>query len=153
MTVFKIFFSPEIIWFIVGLILMLAEYFVPGFVMTLFGVGAWITAVLIMLIPGITISLQLFIFIVASIVLLLALQKHLAKFFRSFEKKSNTAGDNDDFIGHRTTVIQPIGKSKKGTVEFHGVLWKAAANREIGEGQIVEIIGKDRNILKVKLIE
>lgn len=154
METIKEFFSPEIIWFIIGLVLMLSEFVIPGLIIAFFGVGAWVVAVLCMLIPGISFNLQLFIFIIASVVLLLALRKQMAKVFMGFEKQKNvTADDVEDFIGHRTTVIKPISKNKKGKVEFHGTAWDAEADEDIGEGQIVEIIGRDSITLKVKSIE
>jgi len=154
METIKEFFSPEIIWFIIGLVLMLSEFVIPGLIIAFFGVGAWVVAVLCMFIPGISFNLQLFIFIIASVVLLLALRKQMAKVFMGFEKQKNvTADDVEDFIGHRTTVIKPISKNKKGKVEFHGTAWDAEADEDIGEGQTVEIIGRDSITLKVKSIE
>lgn len=154
METLKEFFSAEIIWFIIGLVLMLSEFVMPGLIIAFFGIGAWIVAILCMIIPGITLNLQLFIFIISSVVLLLALRKQVSKVFTGFEKQKNVAAaDVDDFIGHRTIVIKPISKNKKGKVEFHGTAWDAEADEDIGEGQTVEIIGKDSIILKVKSIE
>mgnify|MGYP007118357041 CR=1 FL=1 len=39
--------SAELLWFLVGLILLLSELALPGFVIVFFGVGAWVTAVLV----------------------------------------------------------------------------------------------------------
>ena len=149
----KDFFSPEIIWFIIGLILMLSEFVMPGLIIAFFGAGAWVVAILCMIIPGISLNLQLFIFLISSIVLLLALRKQLAKVFKGFEKQKNPAGEDvDDFVGHRATVLKAILPNKKGKIEFHGTAWDAEADEEIGEGQIVEIIGKESITLKVKSI-
>ena len=154
METLKEFFSPEIIWFIIGLLLMLSEFVIPGLIIAFFGAGAWVVAILCMIIPGITLNLQLFIFLIASVVLLLGLRKQLAKIFTGFEKQKNVnAEDVDDFIGHRTTVIKPIFPNKKGKVEFHGTAWDAEADEEIGEGQTVEITAKESIILKVKSIK
>jgi len=154
METLKEFFSPEIIWFVVGLVLMLSEFVMPGLIIAFFGIGAWVVAILCIIIPGITLNLQMFIFIIASVVLLLALRKQLTKVFKGLEKQKNiNAEDVDDFIGHRTTVIKSIAKNKRGKVEFHGTAWDAEADEDIGEGQTVEIISKDSIVLKVKSIE
>ena len=35
---------PELMWFILGLILFLLELVIPGFFIFFFGLGAWVTA-------------------------------------------------------------------------------------------------------------
>lgn len=39
----SIFSKPELVWFIIGLVLFLLELVLPGFVIFFFGVGAWVT--------------------------------------------------------------------------------------------------------------
>ncbi|MFZ0280832.1 MAG: NfeD family protein, partial [Bacteroidales bacterium] len=57
---------PEMIWFIIGLVLFLLELVLPGFVIFFFGVGAWITALLCLIAnPGI--NLQVVVFAVTSV--------------------------------------------------------------------------------------
>ncbi len=153
MEAIKQFFSPEIIWFILGLVMLLLELILPGLIIAFFGVGAWVVALLVLLIPKLSLNLQLFIFLVSSIVLLLALRRQAAKIFKGFEKQKNVAAaDVEEFIGHRATVVQAIGKKKSGKVEFHGTNWEAAADEEIEVGEMVEIVGKESILLKVKRI-
>jgi len=154
MEALKEFFSPEIIWFILGLAMLLSEFIMSGLIIAFFGFGAWIVAILCLIIPGMSINLQLFIFIISSVVLLLALRKQVAKVFKGFEKQKNVAAEDvDDFIGHRATVVKEIGKNKKGKIEFHGTNWDAEADVDIAVGEMVEIIGKDSITLKVKSVE
>ncbi len=154
MDALKDFFKPEILWFLIGLVMLILEFVMPGLIIAFFGVGAWVVSLLCLIIPGISFNLQLFIFIVASVTLLLALRKQMAKVFKGFEKQKNVeAGDVEDFVGHRVTVVQTIQKNKKGRVEFNGVNWEAEAETDIEAGQTVEIVGKDSITLKVKLVE
>ncbi|MBW1855703.1 MAG: hypothetical protein JRJ00_13650 [Deltaproteobacteria bacterium] len=37
-------FNPTTVWFVLGLILALSEFAVPGVILIFFGVGAWIVA-------------------------------------------------------------------------------------------------------------
>ena len=36
-------FSPELIWFVAGLALILSEFMLPGIILVFFGAGAWLT--------------------------------------------------------------------------------------------------------------
>lgn len=154
MEALKEFFSPEIIWFIIGLAMLLSEFIMPGLIIAFFGFGAWVVAVLCLIMPKMSINLQLFIFIISSVVLLLALRKQVAKVFKGFEKQKNVAAEDvDDFIGHRATVVKEIRKNRKGKIEFHGTNWDAEADVDIAVGEMVEIIGKDSITLKVKTLE
>ena len=36
--------TPELFWFLLGLVLLLAEFALPGIIIMFFGIGAWITA-------------------------------------------------------------------------------------------------------------
>jgi len=59
----SIFSKPEMIWFILGLVLFLLELVVPGFVIFFFGIGAWVAA-LVCLIANPGVNLQVIIFAV-----------------------------------------------------------------------------------------
>jgi len=37
------FFNPTLIWFFIGLVLLIAEFSVPGVILVFFGIGAWVT--------------------------------------------------------------------------------------------------------------
>ncbi len=68
MAALKEFFSPEIIWFILGLAMLLSEFIMPRLIIAFFGFGAWVVAILCMIIPGISLVPQLCIFIISSVV-------------------------------------------------------------------------------------
>ena len=53
-------------WLVFGMILMLLELAVPSFTIFWFGLGALVVGVLLMLAPGISLTLQILIWIVAS---------------------------------------------------------------------------------------
>ena len=76
----KDFMKPEFIWAMVGLILLLLEFALPGLIIFFFGVGAWIVAATCFFVD-ISVDAQLVIFIVSSVVLLLALRKWLKSVF------------------------------------------------------------------------
>jgi inner membrane protein len=137
----SIFTKPEMIWFILGLVLFLLELVVPGFVIFFFGVGAWITA-LVCLIANPGINLQVIIFAVVSVLALAGLRKMIQKKF--FYSKDNRAeAVEDEFTGKEATAIADFGSDRKGKVEFKGTTWKAESGSDIKAGQTVIIIEKD----------
>jgi membrane protein implicated in regulation of membrane protease activity len=136
-----IFSKPEMIWFIIGLVLFLLELVVPGFVIFFFGVGAWVTA-LVCLIAEPGVNLQAVIFVVVSVLALVGLRKIIQKKF--FYSKDNRAeAVEDEFTGKEAIAIADFGSDKKGRVEFKGTQWKAESGSEIKAGQTVIIIEKE----------
>jgi inner membrane protein len=146
----KDFLKPELIWFLVGIALLILELIIPGLIIAFFGIGACVVA-LVCLITDISLNAQLIIFIVSSVLLLLCLRKWLRSIFMGHsESKQNLSEDLQDFLGRRAVVMEKIGPNLTGKVEFHGTNWQASAEEEIAEGVAVEIIGKDNLTLKVK---
>ena len=137
----SIFTRPELIWFLIGLVLFLLELVVPGFVIFFFGVGAWFTA-LVCLIGEPGTNLQIIIFAVTSILSLLALRKIIQnKFFYGNNEDSGKV--EDEFTGKEGVALIDFGPGIKGKVEFKGTTWTAESEKEIKEGQYVIIKKKD----------
>ena len=44
MDFIKDFLKPEVIWCLVGLVLLLLEFILPGLIIFFFGLGAWVVA-------------------------------------------------------------------------------------------------------------
>ncbi len=150
MDAIKDFLRPEIIWFLVGLVLLILEFILPGLIIAFFGVGAWIVA-LVCLITEIGINTQLIIFIIASVLSLLCLRKWLKGIFLGHAvSKQNLKENLEEFIGQKAVVKEKIMPNTGGKVEFHGTNWLAESDEEIAEGATVQITGKDNITLKVK---
>ncbi len=129
-------FSPELIWFLVGLALVLSEFMLPGIILVFFGMGAWVTAITSWL--GITPgwSSQLLTFAISSVLLLALLRKWFRNRFIGYVGDDHGLDENiDEFKGQKvkvTTAIVPDGD--EGAVEFKGARWKARSDRAIPEG-------------------
>jgi len=150
MDTIKDFLTPEIIWFLTGLALLILEFALPGLIIAFFGVGAWIVA-LVCLITDIGINTQLIIFIISSVLSLLCLRKWLKGIFLGHTgSKQNLKENLEEFIGQKAVVKEKIMPKSGGKVEFHGTNWLAEADEEIAEGVMVQIISKDNITLKVK---
>ena len=132
---------PELIWFIIGLVLFLLELVLPGFVIFFFGVGAWITALLCLIAePGI--NLQAIVFAVTSVLSLVLLRRMIQKkFFYSREELSKEV--EDEFTGKEAIALTELTPGKDGKVEFKGTTWKAESESEISKGQTVIIKNKE----------
>jgi membrane protein implicated in regulation of membrane protease activity len=137
----SIFSKPEMIWFMIGLVLFLLELVVPGFVIFFFGLGAWVTALVCLLAdPGI--NIQALIFVVVSVLALVGLRKIITKkFFYSKDNRSEEV--EDEFTGKEAIAITDFGTDKNGKVEFKGTNWKAESGFEIKAGQTVIIVEKE----------
>jgi membrane protein implicated in regulation of membrane protease activity len=148
----KEYLSPELIWFVVGFVLLLAEFMVPGLIIAFFAFGAWVVAAVCYFRP-LDVNSQLGLFIAASVISLLAVRQRIAGMFKGFtsgQQDSNV--DLNDFLGQRAVVTKAITTKLPGQVEFHGSHWLAEATEEIPEGAVVEITGKDNLTLKVKAL-
>ncbi len=146
----KDFLKPEVIWALVGLILLLLEFAVPGLIIFFFGVGAWVVAA-VCLFVDISVNVQIIIFLVSSIVLLVSLRKWLRGIFVGHTySKQDASQDLSDHIGQKVIVQEKIVPPQSGTVELHGVKWNARASTVIEAGQMVEVIGQESITLIVK---
>jgi membrane protein implicated in regulation of membrane protease activity len=136
----SIFSRPELLWFLIGLVLFLIELVVPGFIIFFFGFGAWVTALICLVFhPGT--NLQIIIFAITSVLSLLALRKMImSKFF--YSKSHSYESVEDEFTGKEGTALTDFGNGKKGKVEFKGTTWNAESDSEIEEGQTVIIMEK-----------
>jgi membrane protein implicated in regulation of membrane protease activity len=137
----SIFSKPEMIWFIIALVLFLLELVVPGFVIFFFGIGVLVTA-LVCLIAHPGINIQIIIFAVISVLSLLALRKLIQKKL-FYSKESRSEAVEDEFTGKEAVAVTDFGSDKKGKVEFKGTNWTAESDSEIKAGQTVIIIEKD----------
>ena len=144
--------SPTLIWFLVGLALILVEFAVPGVILVFFGVGAWVVALTTWL--GLTGSLeiQLLLFAIASVVLLFSLRRWVrSRFLGHLSGEQDPTTNLDEFTGKSVIVVQDIvPDGVEGRVEFKGAEWRAVSNEAIAKGRLVEITGVDGITLEVK---
>ena len=143
--------NPILIWFAVGLVLFILELVSPGLIMIFFAVGAWMVA-LICVAAKISINVQLFLFLIFSIVSLVIFRKKLTGVSHGHIKaEQDLDKDVDDFIGHHAVVKEEITPEKPGKIEFKGVLWTAEAKDKIAVETVVKIVKKDNLTLCVKV--
>lgn len=138
--------DPAVIWFLVGLGLLLLELVLPGLVILFFGAGAWVTA-LVCAITDINLNWQILIFLIASLLGLVLLRKYLKK--RFFGRSDKEIDDQlEEFIGRKAKAVTDF-QDGTGKVEFKGTRWTATSAEPVSKGDWVIIQSKDSLILKV----
>jgi membrane protein implicated in regulation of membrane protease activity len=140
--------NPTIIWFIVGIILIILELFAPGMILIWFGMGALAAGFSSYLINSII--LQLVIFIIISLSFLLFVRKYTIR----LEKTPPQVG-SERFIGEKAKVIKKIKKDEYGYVIINGEEWRATSNIDIDKNEwvLVEKIEGTHFIVKPKMEE
>ena len=144
------FLRPELIWFVVGVVLLVAEFVVPGLIIAFFAVGAWIVAGVCLVTP-ISLDAQLGLFIVSSVVALVGARRWVRGMFSGFATQRQDANvDLNDYVGQRAVVTSAITPKLAGRVELHGTHWTARADEAIAAGTVVEVTAKSSATLTVK---
>lgn len=144
--------TAELVWFVVGLVLALAEFVIPGLVIIFFAAGAWITALALMLGMITTFNEQLIVFLVSSVVSLVLFRKQGQHYFEGKVSGRLAPGESmEDVHGKKAVVITTIRpKTLGGKVEYNGTPWLAEAEVSIEPGTVVEIISRENLTLRVK---
>ncbi|MDH3981978.1 MAG: NfeD family protein [Kiritimatiellaceae bacterium] len=141
-------FSPAFWWAVVGVGLMLCEFIVPGLILFFFGLGALVTALLVLLIP-MSLTVQLILFTVASLVSLFGLRRFLKPIFTG----SSIAADgslSEGMVGQEAKVTRAIAPGASGKVLLNGTAWKAESEESLKEDQVVVVDAQKSLTLIVK---
>ncbi|MCB1168808.1 MAG: NfeD family protein [Leptospiraceae bacterium] len=140
-----------VVWFILGLALIVLEPVVPGLVIIFLGFGALLTGVVVFfdLIPGL--AGQVFFWLISSGLLIALLREQVRKIFPSLEKSEGS--DESEYLDREVEVISLVdGQSDRGRVRFMGTTWKARCenpSEQIPSGSYAKIAGRDNLTLIV----
>ncbi|MBI5727506.1 MAG: NfeD family protein, partial [Ignavibacteriales bacterium] len=127
-------YSPVVVWFFIGLILLLVELSNPGFILFFFGLGAWIVAVVYIIFP-VNLITQLIIFLGTSLLSLFLLRNKFKELFSGFLKgKDDPLKNLDDSTGKIVKVTHRIAPPERGKVELFGTSWLAESDTVIEAG-------------------
>ena len=143
--------TPELMWFVCGVVLVLLEFIVPGVILVFFGLGAWMVALTTVM--GLTkgTASQLLVFAGASVVLLLVLRRYIRSRFSGFISERQSPDRNlDEFTGKSVLVLEEISPTKPGKVEFKGAPWRAESEDSFKQGESGLIEKIDGLTLKIK---
>ena len=142
--------TAPLFWLIMGVMLFFLELAVPGFILFFFGLGALLTSLGAYLFH-LSLSWQLALFIVASLVSLFSLRNVIQKQFIH-----SSAEEDVDIplvtVGDRGVVTDKIDPPAEGRIKYSGTFWRAAAEEEIDEGEIISIVSQEGLIIHVKKV-
>ena len=130
--------DAKTLWLLVGVVLIMAEFFAPGVIIVFFGVGAIITAITTW--AGLTpeVGSQAAVFAMTSVVLLFGLRRYVKQWFVG--TSTHLDGGDDDFTGREARVVISLpGHGGDGQVEIKGANWKARSEVAIPAGSTVII--------------
>lgn len=142
--------KPEIIWFVIGLVLIISEFAMPGLIIIFFGFGAILTAILC-IIFDFSLNIQLLLFTIFSLASLLLLRKYLKNIFYGKIKPTATdLEDESEYVGRKAVVVSKIEAGGEGKIELDGSHWSATSNETIDAGTRVKITAHKNLTMKVK---
>ncbi len=130
--------SPALIWFIIGVVFLISELAVPGFILIFFTAGSWIAAIVTRFMH-IKLTNQIIVFIVSSLILLFALRKYSLKIFKGKTRDSIDDNYSNSKIGKTAIVTKAIAPNVPGEIKVMGSFWRAVADTKIEDGQSVTI--------------
>jgi membrane protein implicated in regulation of membrane protease activity len=142
-------FSPAFWWAVVGIGLMLCEFAMPGLILFFFGLGALFTALVVWLIP-MSLTLQLAIFAIASLVSLFGLRRLLKPIFTGRAIDVNETDLSEGMAGQEASVSEAISPEAAGRVVLNGTGWKAESDEVLSVGHAVVVTGQKSLTLFVK---
>ena len=114
-----------ILWAVLGLVLIIAEIFTPGFVLLWFGVGALAAALAAMV--GLGLPIQFLVFCAVSVGLTLASRTIFSRYFVRTEEEGGSLKTGVDALPGKvgTVVSSSAGALKEGAVKVFGSTWTA----------------------------
>ena len=102
-------------WLVLGMILVIAEIFIPSFTVFWFGLGAFIVAGLIWLYPPMNLAAQLFVWAVASIIFTVLWFKY---FKPRMADRTHAGISREAIVGESGQVVKIPGAGVRGVVRF-----------------------------------
>lgn len=132
--------SPITLWLVVGIIFIIVEMFLPGFIIGFFGLGAIVTCLLTWI--GVTKEFtgQMLVFFVTSVLSLFLFHKVWRRFKKPIEKEETTNFNIE--IGKIVSVTEFIDPAEAGgKVKYQGAIWNATSDTTIPPGESVRVIG------------
>jgi inner membrane protein len=148
--------DPALYWLIIGVMLFFLEMAVPGFILFFFGLGAFVTA-LVAWLAQISIAWQLALFIVASLLSLWSLRDIIQKKFLAPKAEDEEDEEEDEDVivpiaGEKGVVSMTIAPPAEGQVKYSGTFWRATADEEIEEGEIIAVVRRKGIVVHVEKV-
>tara|TARA_Y100000590_G_scaffold324089_1_gene367606 strand:+ start:111 stop:566 length:456 start_codon:yes stop_codon:yes gene_type:complete len=135
--------SIYLIWFLVGVCFLIAEFLMPTFVMFFFAIGAIIVSI-ITAFYDLSINFQIILFALSSVATLVLLRNYMKNIFKGSELKGKDKYfDNSIDIGENIAIVsKTIDPDNFGEIKYKGTFYKAQSKSSIVEGKKVKVVSK-----------
>ena len=142
-----------IVWLVLAAIFIGIEALTPGFFLLWFGVGALAAALLALLGIG-GAGAQIIVFLVVSVLLLVASRNVIDRFFHRTQSENQLKSGVETLVGQTATVVEAsVGALNQGAVKVFGSVWTAfptEGESPLEEGESVAVDRIDGNTLYVR---
>ena len=136
--------SIYLIWFLIGISFLIAEFLMPTFIMFFFAIGAIIVSV-ITACYDLSINLQIILFALFSVTSLVLLRNYMKNIFYGSQNQGNDQYNHQNVNDASAIITKAIPKEGFGEIKFKGTFYKAKSedpNIEIKIGENVTVVKK-----------
>ena len=137
-------------WLSIGLLLMIAELFIPGTFVMWFGFGAVLTGLIVGIIGEVSIAMQLFVFVIMSVISLGLGIFVYSKIFGPNKEKGNDIRTGAQRLIGKTYIVSEAIQNGKGKVTVGDTVWLARSKKKIAKGAEVVVVDVDGTQLLVE---
>jgi membrane protein implicated in regulation of membrane protease activity len=137
-------------WMSLGVILMILELLVPGTFLIWFGLGCLLTGLTVLIFSELTLSIQLLIFVIMSLICVTFGIFIYAKIFgKNKDNEHHKKTGAHRYIGNRFIVVEPI-KNGRGKITIGDSVWIALSDNNFKKGDEVTVVDVKGTQLIVK---
>ncbi len=137
-------------WEIAGLALVLLELAVPAFFVIWFGFGAMLVGLVLLLAPGLALSAQIGVWVLASV----AMTVLWFRVFKRSQHKTLVGTAAGEVIGEIGLLVSAVAPFERGKVRFQRPVlgaeeWVCMAESAIAAGERVRVVSVEGSYVKV----
>jgi len=137
-------------WEIAGLALVLLELAVPAFFVIWFGFGAMLVGLVLLLAPGLALSAQIGVWVLASV----AMTVLWFRVFKRSQHKTLVGTAAGEVIGEIGLLVSAVAPFERGKVRFQRPVlgaeeWACVAEVAIAAGERVRVLSVEGSYVKV----
>ena len=135
--------SIYLIWFLIGIGFLIAEFIMPTFIMFFFAIGAIIVSIVSSCF-NLSINFQIMLFALSSVISLVLLRNYMKNIFKGNESKGEDKYfDNSIDLNKNIAIVsKTIEPNSFGEIKYKGTFYKAQSENSIDEGKKVKVISK-----------
>lgn len=146
---FGSFLNGYTFWMLLGLALLISEFFVPGVVAVFFGIGALVVGLLTLFGVIDSLAAQLLCFALISLVALFGLRRHCTRWLRgAIGGRAAQDLDSTGLLSQRVVVLTDFVDGI-GDVQLNGAKWDAESGEQLLAGETAWVIGSRGIVLSV----